>query len=264
MTKKKAMKSIGLLMVVLLSIITNQIMLPNNDGNGINSKVLPLKKVGVDGIQGNNDDYLMTARGTQFLVRIESGQEFIAYEEYSVNVTVQLLSFGTDVDRIYNIFFDLSLVWADGFWNSTIREVPEIDTIGEYNYTIFGIALNEGNFGPLANNEEVSMTLFYHIEITEGVLWALDDTSEGLFSTYGITYINTEATPVNGIFDLDLPAVYSDRETKMGIRVKTNAIWETDEYYSFFVSFSALEFPWEIDRFHHIEFELHFKYSSYA
>jgi len=259
---RKIMKSMGLVIIVTLSIFTCQIF-PNRDNPTVNSIITPLTKDNLFDIQEKYDDYLMTARGTEFLVRIESEQEFTAYNEYSVNVTVQLLAFGTNVDRIYDIFFDLSLVWSGGFWNSTVREIPEIDTIGAYEYTIFGIVLNEGDFGPLDNNEEVSMTLYYHIEVTEGVVLAPDDTSEGLLSTYGITYVNVEVIPENDIYDLDLPAVYSDRETKMGIHVRTNANWKTDEYYTFFVSFSALEFPWDIDRFHSISFELHFKYSGY-
>ena len=157
-----------------------------------------------------NTDYLVTASGTGFYVIIETVQLYEAYTEYFVNVTVQLLSFGTDVDRIYDIYFDLSLVWSGGYWNSTIREVPEINTIDGYNYTIFGVALNEGEFGSLANNEEVSMTLYYDIEITEGIVFWPDETSVGYFSVFGITYRNVEATPVSGIYDVSLPPVYSE------------------------------------------------------
>ncbi|HUU78759.1 MAG TPA: hypothetical protein VMX55_10460 [candidate division Zixibacteria bacterium] len=255
---RKIMKSMGLVIIVTLSILTCQIF-PNRDFPTVNSLVTPLTKDNLFDIQEKHDDYLVTTRGTEFLVRIESEQEFTAYNEYSVNVTVQLLAFGTSVYRIYDIFFDLSLVWSGGFWNSTIREVPEIDTIGVYEYTIFGIALNEGDFGPLADNEEVSMTLYYHIEVTEGVEIPPDDISEGLLSIYGITYVNARAVPVGGIFDLVLPPIYTNKESKMGISLRTNEEWKTNKAMTLIATLSAEEFPDDVDRFYEIQITIWFK-----
>lgn len=187
-----------------------------------------------------NIDYLVAAEGTAFYVIIESEQMYEAYTEYFVNVTVQVDSWGTWTDRLYDMYFSLSLVWSGGHWNSTFRNIPEINTIGGYNFTIFGIALNEGDFGSLANNEEVPMTLYYYLEVTEGVILGPDITSYGQLDVFGVTYRNVEATPTGGIYDVVLPPVYSDYETKMGVSIKTNSLWLTDEIYTIFVTVSAL------------------------
>jgi len=65
------------------------------------------------------------------------------------------------------------------------------------------------------------MTLYYDIVLTEGVILGIDTTSSGQFGVFGITYRNTEAQPVLGIFDVELPPVYSDYETKMGLSIRT-------------------------------------------
>jgi len=62
---------------------------------------------------------------------------------------------------------------------------------------------------------------------------------------------------------VELPPVYSDYETKMGLSIRTNAIWATEKSKTVFVSFTAEEFPYDVDRFHTIQLTLHFKYSGY-
>ncbi len=251
-----------ILLILIISIFFTNIYTNNGNGTSKLEFVASSSKEG-NGLNEVYDNYLIAAEGTGFFVIIETGQLYEAYTEYFVNVTIQVIAFGLWVDRIYDIYIDLSLVWSGGYWNSTIREIPEINAEGAYEYTIFGIALNEGDFGTLANNEEVSMTLYYYIELTEGVILVPDVTSAGQFDVFGITYRNTEASPVAGIYDVVLPPVYSDYETKMGLSVRTNAVWTTEKFYTVLVSFTAEEFPYDVDRFHTIQFKLHFKYSSY-
>jgi len=208
-------------------------------------------------------DYLSTADGTDFYVTVETVQLYIQNIEYSVKVTIGVISFGVDVDRIYNIQVDLILDWTADDWNSAPKSIAEVNTEGGSAFTIFGVAMNEGDFGSLSNNEEVPMTLYYHLVLTEGIIFWPDSTSEGTLEVCSITYRNTPPVAVSGIYDVELPAIYSDYETKMGLSVRTNALWKTGEYYTILVSFTAVEFPDNIDRFHHIEFCIHFKYGIY-
>ena len=209
-------------------------------------------------------DHLITGRGTEFYVIVESEQLFEANIEYIVNVTIQVLAWGTDVDRVYDIFVDISLVWSGGHWNSTVAEIDEINTIGGYNYALYSIALNEGNFGPLDDNEEVSMTLWYDLEITEGVVLASDPTSIASISVFGITYKNTPPTIVGGIYDFELPPIYTEKGSKMGISVRTNADWKVDKAFTIIFTFAALSFPSDVDRFYDIDITLWFKADGYS
>jgi len=213
--------------------------------------------------QTSNTDYLYAAGGTYFSVTVESDQLYEAYTEYSVQVTIELITFGVDVDRFYDITVDLTLEWSSYNWNSTVRSIPEINTEGGSDSTTFGIALNEGDFGSLSENQEVVMTLYYHLILTEGVIFAIDPTSEGTFSVFSVTYRNTPISPIDGIYDVEIPAVYSDYETKMGLSVRTNANWKTDKQYTVLVTFSAEIFPADVDRFHTIQFKLLFYANGY-
>ena len=181
-----------------------------------------------------------------------------------MNVTVQVDSWGAWTDRLYDMYFALSLVWSGGHWNSTFRNIPEINSVGVYNFTIFGIALNEGEFGSLANNEEVPMTMYYYLEVTEGVILGPDITSYGQLDVFGVTYRNVEATPTGGLYDVVLPPIYTNRESKMSISFKTNEEWKTNKAMTIIVTFSIEEFRSNVDRFYDLQFTFWFKSGGYS
>ena len=81
---------------------------------------------------------------------------------------------------------------------------------------------------------------------------------------YGITYKNTVVSPVGGLYDVVLPPIYTNKESKMSISFKTNEEWKTNKAMTIIVTFSIDEFPYDVDRLYDIQFTFWFKSGGYS